>query len=138
MGRSDGQLRLLVAAFGDPGHAFPAIALARELHRRGNLVLLETWEEWEKAVRAEGLAFQAAQEYMVFPPPGPDTPAGQTLAHAAHALSALMEDFEPDLVVSDILTMAPALAAEVAGVPSASTGSRQRSHVSTSTSWPRS
>jgi UDP:flavonoid glycosyltransferase YjiC (YdhE family) len=55
----------------------------------------------------------------VFPPPGPDTPQGQTVARAARALAALIEDFEPDLVVSDILTLAPALAAEVAGVPQA-------------------
>src|SRR5919197_1339650 len=31
MGRPDGRLRLLVAAFGDPGHAFPALALAPTL-----------------------------------------------------------------------------------------------------------
>jgi MGT family glycosyltransferase len=110
---------VVVAAFGDAGHAFPAIALARELHRRGREVLVETWEEWEDAARAEGLRFQAAQEYHVFPPPGPDTPQGQTVARAARALAALMDDFEPDLVVSDILTLAPALAAEVAGVPRA-------------------
>ena len=52
----------------------------------------------------------------MFPPPGPDTPQGQTVAHAAQALAELMEGFEPDLVVSDILTLAPTLAAEVAGV----------------------
>jgi UDP:flavonoid glycosyltransferase YjiC (YdhE family) len=119
MGRSDGQLRLLVAAFGDPGHAFPAIALARELSRRGHEVLVETWERWREPVQAEGLAFTGAQEYTVYPPPGPDTPDGQTAAAAARALARLMEEFEPDLVVSDILTLAPTLAAEVAGVPHA-------------------
>jgi UDP:flavonoid glycosyltransferase YjiC (YdhE family) len=119
MGRSDGQMRLLVAAFGDPGHAFPAIALARELGRRGHEVLVETWERWREAVEGEGLAFTGAQEYTVYPPPGPDTPDGQTAAAAAHALARLMEGFEPDLVVSDILTLAPTLAAEVAGVPHA-------------------
>jgi UDP:flavonoid glycosyltransferase YjiC (YdhE family) len=108
-------LRLLVAAFGDPGHAFPAIALARELHRRGHDVLVETWERWREPVEAEGMAFTGAQEYTVFPPPGPDTPDGQTAAAAAKALARLMEGFEPDLVVSDILTLAPTLAAEVAG-----------------------
>ena len=122
MGRSDGgsrgngRLRLLVAAFGDPGHAFPAIALARELGRRGHEVLVETWERWREAVEAEGLGFTAAQEYTVYPPPGPDTPDGQTAAAAARALARLMDEFEPDLVVSDILTLAPTLAAEVAGV----------------------
>src|SRR5919198_1326706 len=119
MGRSDGQMRLLVAAFGDPGHAFPAIALARELGRRGHEMLVETWERWREAVEGEGLAFTGAQEYTVYPPPGPDTPNGQTAAAAARALARLMEGFEPDLVVSDILTLAPTLAAEVAGVPHA-------------------
>jgi UDP:flavonoid glycosyltransferase YjiC (YdhE family) len=119
MGRSDGHLRLLVAAFGDPGHAFPAIALARELGRRGHEVLVETWERWREPVEAEGLAFTGAQEYTVYPPPGPDTPDGQTAAAAARALARLMEGLEPDLVVSDILTQAPTLAAEVAGVPHA-------------------
>jgi UDP:flavonoid glycosyltransferase YjiC (YdhE family) len=117
MGRSDRRLRLLVAAFGDPGHAFPAIALARELGRRGHDVLVETWERWREAVEGEGLAFTGAQEYTVYPPPGPDTPDGQTAAAAAKALARLIDEFEPDLVVSDILTLAPTLAAEVAGVP---------------------
>src|SRR5215207_5712370 len=119
MGHSDGGLRLLVAAFGDPGHAFPAIALARELRRRGHEVVVETWERWREPVEAEGLAFTGAQEYTVYPPPGPDTPDGQTAAAAARALARLMERFEPDLVVSDILTLAPTLAAEIAGVPHA-------------------
>jgi UDP:flavonoid glycosyltransferase YjiC (YdhE family) len=120
MGRSKRRLRLLVAAFGDPGHAFPAIALARELRRRDHEVLVETWERWREPVEAEGMGFTAAQEYTVYPPPGPDTPDGQTAAAAARALAQLMEEFEPDLVVSDILTLAPTLAAEVAGVPHAS------------------
>src|SRR3954452_7486501 len=117
MDGSDRPLRLLVAAFGDPGHAFPAIALARELGRRGHEVLVETWERWREAVEAEGLEFTGAQEYTVYPPPGQDTPDGQTAAAAAKALARLMQGFEPDLGVSDILTLAPTLAAEVAGVP---------------------
>ena len=119
MRRPDKRLRLVLAAFGDAGHAFPAIALARELHRRGHEVLVESWEEWAGAIEGEGLRFQAAQEYMVFPPPGPETPQGKIVAGAARALAELMEEFEPDLVVSDILTRAPSLAAEVAGVAQA-------------------
>ncbi|MSO41625.1 MAG: glycosyl transferase [Solirubrobacterales bacterium] len=110
-------MTLLVAAFGDPGHAFPAIALGRELHRRGHRVVLETWEQWREAVESEGLEFTAAQEYTVFPPPGPDTPDGETAAAAARALARLIDGLKPHLVVSDILTLAPTLAAEVAGVP---------------------
>lgn len=112
-------LRLMVASFGDAGHAFPAIALARELRRRRHQVLVETWEQWRDAVEAEGLEFRAAQEYVVYPPPGPDTADGRTAADAARALAGLMDEFRPDLVVSDILTLAPTLAAEVAGVPRA-------------------
>jgi MGT family glycosyltransferase len=119
MSRPDGSLRVLVAAFGDPGHAFPAIALARELKGRGHEVVVETWEHWREAVEGEGLEFTAAQEYKMYPPPGPDTPDGQTVEAAARALARLMDGFGPDLVVSDILTVAPTLAAEVAGVPHA-------------------
>lgn len=113
------RMRFVVAAFGDAGHAFPAIALARELQARGHEVLVESWEEWAEAIEGVGLRFEAAQQYEVFPPPGPDTPQGQIVARAATALSGLMKDFEPDLVVCDILTRAPMLAAEVAGVPQA-------------------
>jgi MGT family glycosyltransferase len=104
-----------VAAFGDAGHAFPAIALARALGRRGHEVLVETWERWREAVEAEGLAFTAAEEYKTFPPPAPGSAEGASAADAARALVPLMEEFTPDVVVSDVLTVAPALAAEKAG-----------------------
>jgi hypothetical protein len=104
-----------VAAFGDAGHAFPAIALARALQRRGHEVLVETWEQWREAVEAEGLGFTAAEEYKTFPPPAPESSDGASAAGAARALVPLMEEFRPDVVVSDVLTVAPALAAEKAG-----------------------
>ena len=113
------RLRLLVAAFGDPGHCFPAFALARALAARGHEVMVESWEQWRGAVEGLGIAFTAAQEYTVYPPPGPDTPAGRTAADAADALVGMLEEFRPDAVVSDILTQAPMLAAEIAGVPRA-------------------
>ena len=113
------RLRLLVAAFGDPGHCFPAFSLARALADRGHEVMVESWEQWRDAVGELGLEFVAAQEYTVYPPPGADTPEGKTLGDAAAALAEMLEDFRPDAVVSDILTQAPMLAAEVAGVPRA-------------------
>lgn len=109
------QGRFLVAAFGDAGHAFPAIALARALRRRGHEVLVETWEQWREPVEAEGLGFTAAEEYRTFPPPPPDSADGASAADAARALMPLMEGFRPDVVVADVLTVAPALAAEKAG-----------------------
>jgi MGT family glycosyltransferase len=104
-----------VAAFGDAGHAFPAIALARGLRERGHEVVVETWEHWREAVEGEGLSFAAAQEYRAFPPPPPGAD-GPSPAAAARALVPMLEEFRPDAVVSDILTGAPALAAEMAGL----------------------
>ncbi len=108
-------LRVLVAAFGDAGHAFPAIALARELAGRGHEVVVETWERWREPVEALGIGFTAAEEYKTFPPPPPGS-GGPSAASAARALLPFIEEMGPDVVVSDILTLAPALAAEAAGV----------------------
>ena len=108
--------RVLVCAFGDAGHAFPAIALARGLRDRGHEVVVETWEHWRDAVECEGLGFAAAQEYKTFPPPPPDSADGPSAADAARAMLPLLEEMRPDVVVSDILTLAPALAAEMMGV----------------------
>jgi MGT family glycosyltransferase len=110
-------LRVLVAAFGDPGHVFPAISLGRALAGRGHEVVVETWEERREAVEGAGLGFTAAEEYRMFPPPEPDSVDGDHAAEAARALLPLLEDFRPHVVVSDILTLAPSLAAEKAGVP---------------------
>ena len=53
----------------------------------------------------------------MFPPPDPDSADGAHAAEAARALLPLLEEMRPHAVVSDILTLAPALAAEKAGVP---------------------
>ena len=118
-GSTPPEMRFLVAAFGDPGHVFPAIALGRALAGRGHEVTIETWEERREAVEGAGLGFAAAEEYRMFPPPDPDSAEGAHAAEAARALLPLLEEMRPDVVVSDILTLAPALAAEVAGVPRA-------------------
>ncbi len=115
--QTSSQLRFLVAAFGDPGHVFPAIALGRALRGRGHEVVIETWEERREAVEGAGLGFAAAEEYRMFPPPDPDSADGEHAAEAARALLPLLEEMRPHAVVSDILTLAPALAAEKAGVP---------------------
>ena len=76
---------------------------------------METWERWRDAVEGEGLAFTAAEEYTTFPPSRGDSGTWRSAADAAIALLPLMEDFRPDVVVSDILTLAPTLAAERVG-----------------------
>src|SRR4029079_18978242 len=62
-----GLSRFLLAAFGDPGHAFPAIALGRALVTRGHEVRLQTWTKWQEHVEREGMRFEPAPEYHVFP-----------------------------------------------------------------------
>jgi UDP:flavonoid glycosyltransferase YjiC (YdhE family) len=105
-------MRCLVAAFGDPGHVFPAISLSKALADRGHEVVLETWPQWEDLVTGEGLEFAGADQYQVFPPPTSGTAGG---GEAAVALMPLLEEFEPDVVVNDVLTVAPSLAAEKFG-----------------------
>ena len=61
---------MLLGAFGDPGHAFPMIALGCALAARGHDVTVQTWERWRAPIEAEGLKFAAAPEYHVFPSGG--------------------------------------------------------------------
>jgi MGT family glycosyltransferase len=112
-------VKVLLGAFGDPGHAFPMIALGRALRARGHEVTLQTWTRWQQDVEAEGLRFAAAPEYRVFPS-GPE-PLGfyEAVVQAATDTLPLVQEVRPDVVVADILTLAPALAAEIDGRPCA-------------------
>jgi len=113
----DGRLRLLLGAFGDPGHAFPLIALGRALVARGHSVVLQTWSRWEPDVRAAGMQFAAAPEYHVFPTRERPLKPYEAVVRATGSTQPLVASFQPDVVVADILTLAPALAAELEGVP---------------------
>ena len=75
-------------------------------------MVLETWPQWQEPVEAAGLTFASAEQYQVYPPPSSGSPGG---GDAALALMPLLEQFRPDVVVNDILTVAPALAAEKYG-----------------------
>ena len=77
-------------------------------------MVFETWEKWRGVLEEAGIEFQAAEEYRVFAPQRGDGPSA---GDAAVALAPLLEELQPDVVVNDILTLAPALAAEKAGVP---------------------
>jgi UDP:flavonoid glycosyltransferase YjiC (YdhE family) len=109
--------RLLLGAFGDPGHAFPLIALGRELSARGHDVTLQTWSRWREHVESEGMTFAPAPEYHVFPTlERPLTPYA-AVVRAARETRPLVRELAPDAIVADILTLAPALAGELEGVP---------------------
>jgi MGT family glycosyltransferase len=107
----------LLAAFGDPGHAFPAIALGRELAARGHDVTLETWSKWREHAEREGMRFAAAPEYQVFPTEGRALKPYEAAVRASAETRRLIRELDPELVVADILTVAATLAAELEGRP---------------------
>ena len=109
-------LRILLGAFGDPGHAFPMIALGRALADRGHEVTLQTWTRWKEHVLAEQLGFAPAPEYQVFPTGPEPLDFYEAIVHATLDTVPLVRQLKPDVVVADILTLAPALAAELEGV----------------------
>src|SRR5581483_7392235 len=86
--------RFLLAAFGEPGHAFPMIALGRELAARGDTVCLQTWERWREFVEAEGMRFDRAPEYAVFPT-SPALKPYQAAVRAAEETLPLVRSFSP-------------------------------------------
>ena len=108
--------RILLAAFGDPGHAFPVIALGRELVRRGHTVCIETWDKWREDCEREGMKFAPAPIYEVWPQGGFLKPY-QAAVRASQDSAALIRSFDPDVVVADILTVASALGAQIEGRP---------------------
>jgi UDP:flavonoid glycosyltransferase YjiC (YdhE family) len=111
-------LRIMVATVGWTGHAYPAFALARELRHRGHEVVVESFERWRDIVEGIDLRFAPATEQIAFDP-GAAGGGVPSLAEVALDLQPLLAELEPDLVVTDSWTLAPALAAEVAGIPRA-------------------
>jgi len=110
-------LKVFLGAFGDPGHAFPMLALGEALVARGHSVVLQTWRRWEEAATAAGMGFAAAPEYQVFPTREAPLKPYAAAVRAARETRPAVRSFAPDVAVSDILTPAPALAAELEGVP---------------------
>jgi MGT family glycosyltransferase len=109
--------RLLLAAFGDPGHIFPMMALGERLAARGHDVTLETWRRWRAHVEAAGMRFVPAPEFDVFPTRQRPLKPYQAVVRAARETAALVARVRPAAVVADILTLGPALAGELQGVP---------------------
>jgi UDP:flavonoid glycosyltransferase YjiC (YdhE family) len=110
-------LRLFLGAFGDPGHAFPMLALGAQLAARGHEVTFETWSRWREHVEAEGMRFLPAPEYPVFSTRDRPLKPYEAVVLATSETRPAIAEASPDLVVNDILTLAPALAAELQGLP---------------------
>ncbi len=112
-------LRLFLGAFGDPGHAFPMLALGARLAARGHEVMLETWTRWREHVEAAGMRFAPAPEYPVFPTRERPLKPYEAVVLATAQTRPVVASFAPDAVVHDILTLAPAMAAELERIPAA-------------------
>ena len=110
-------MKIYLGAFGDPGHAFPMIALGGALVARGHEVALDTWRKWREPVEAAGMTFTQAPEYQVFPTREKPLKPYAAAVRAAQEIRPFVHDFAPDVAVADILTPGPALAAELEGVP---------------------
>ena len=110
-------MRIYLGAFGDPGHAFPMIALGAALVERGHTVAMDTWQKWREPVEAAGMTFTPAPEYQVFPTREKPLKPYAAAVRAAQQIRPFVHDFAADVAVADILTPGPALAAELEGVP---------------------
>ncbi len=111
--------RFFLGAFGDAGHAFPMLALGSKLVERGHEVVLETWARWRPHVEEAGMRFVAAPEYPVFPTREQPLTPYEAVVRATRETREAVAEAKPDVVVHDILTLAPALAAELERVPTA-------------------
>jgi UDP:flavonoid glycosyltransferase YjiC (YdhE family) len=93
------------------------LALGSALVARGHEVVLQTWTRWEDDVRAAGMRFEPAPEYHVFPTRERPLKPYEAVVRATGSTRPLVASLRPDVVVADILTLAPVLAAELEGVP---------------------
>jgi UDP:flavonoid glycosyltransferase YjiC (YdhE family) len=112
------RLRFFLGAFGEPGHAFPMLALGARLAERGHEVTFETWSRWQPEVEAAGMRFLPAPEYPLF---GSGSGIGSEMYEAVVLATAqtrrAVAELRPHALVHDILTLAPAMAGELERVP---------------------
>jgi UDP:flavonoid glycosyltransferase YjiC (YdhE family) len=92
-------------------------ALGARLVERGHEVTLETWARWREHVERAGMRFVAAPEYPVFPTRERPLKPYEAVLRATPATRRSLVEESPDVVVHDVLTLAPALAAELEDLP---------------------
>jgi UDP:flavonoid glycosyltransferase YjiC (YdhE family) len=113
-------MRVAVVAGPDPGHAFPAIALCLRFLAAGDIPALFTGTEWLDTAGAAGVD---AMELLGLDPAEGDDDADagakihQRAARMAELNAPRLAELAPDLVVSDVITAAGGLAAELLGLP---------------------
>ena len=113
-------MRVALVAGPEAGHVFPAIALCLRLAAAGDDPVLLTGTGWLDTARRAGL--DVVELLGLVPDESDDdTDAGAKLHHRAARMAALnlpvLRDLQPDLVVSDVITVCGGMAAELAGIP---------------------
>lgn len=110
--------RVAVVAGPDPGHAFPAVALALELRDRGADVLVATGSRWHDAVRSAGLD---VTDIPLLAPDPRDADFGFRVWGRARIMAPRLAEqlapWRPDRLVADTLTAAGGFAAGLLQVP---------------------
>lgn len=111
-------MRVAVVAGPDPGHSFPAIALCQRFAAAGDDPTLFTGEEWVGTARAAGISAVPLDGLAAT---DDDVDAGARIHRRAARMAELnvpaLRDLAPDLVVSDVITAAGGMAAELLGIP---------------------
>lgn len=107
-----------VVAGPDPGHAFPAVALAVALRDAGHRVVMATGERWAEPVRRTGLEFVALPLLGADPR---DADVGFRFwgrgREMAPVLAELLTPYRPHAVVADAITVPGWFAADLLDVP---------------------
>lgn len=112
----DRPARILLVTIGEPGHAFPIIAVASKLVEAGCEVAVHTWFKWEDHIAGIGAEFFRAPRFAVVD--GEEVPDVQEAAVlATEQLQHVVEEWKPDVIVGDVLTLASSLTAELCSVP---------------------
>lgn len=110
-------MRIAVIAGGDPGHVFPAAGLTQALVARGHDAWVCTGGNWLGALERDGIPAVA----MPHPPPNPEPDAvrrlRQTSRRLAPQIAAALDQLQPEVIVSDVMTPSGGLAAGLLGVP---------------------
>lgn len=108
--------RILQVSIGEPGHAFPSIAVAKALKSRGAEVALHTWFRWQEHIEELGVQFFRAPKFEVAP--GEQVPdVHEAAALATRQLAEVVDEWRPDAIVGDVLTLSASLTAELKGIP---------------------
>lgn len=108
--------RILLVSIGEAGHAFPIIAIAEKLAAAGCDVGVHTWFRWEEHIRNVGAEFFRAPKFEV--EEGSNVPdVHEAAALATAQLREVVEEWRPDVIVGDVLTLSSALTAELCRIP---------------------